>query len=215
MATNTDIGSVLKYISAAFPNFSPSPEMVPVWVDLLGHLPKETLWAAARVCLTQHGRQFAPSAAEILGAVADLQTKAAGVPTALEAWAIIHRSKRLEVRRCAEGVRLYEQAANAISSGYGQAVDAYRRHFETCGVCGDVATYGELPAVVEKVARGLGWPNNFPSDNPSADRAHFFKAYEAAVAADREVVTRVPSVQKFIEKGRGAALMPGNGDEAR
>jgi len=61
--------------------------------------------------------------------------------------------------------------------------------------------------LVERVAKALGWPANFPGDDTlMADRAHFFKAWAEMV--DDALVDEVtlPEVRAFIE-GQKAKLL--------
>jgi hypothetical protein len=90
MATREDIKNIIAYMALAFHNFHPdvsSPmNSVDVLYDLLGDLSADTLKTAVKSCCAEPGRAFAPSAGEIRGMAVKLHVRAAGVPTAGEAW---------------------------------------------------------------------------------------------------------------------------------
>ena len=98
MATRDEIKTRIAYMGMAFPNYHPELEWnvtaVDVMLDLLGDLDIGTLRTALRHCCSQSGRSFAPSPGEIRGAVAELQARASGTPTAGEAWGAIMESFR-------------------------------------------------------------------------------------------------------------------------
>ena len=88
-----------------------------------------------------------------------IQAKAAGIPTAAEAWGMINRPRVHVVRYCEEGARLYQLAAGAIGADYMRAVGVYGRHLEACSECGESYEFEKLPPLVDRVARALGWPS--------------------------------------------------------
>ncbi|GIK44018.1 MAG: hypothetical protein BroJett011_78510 [Chloroflexota bacterium] len=98
MATRDEIKSVIAYLKLAFPNYHPelSGEIntVDVLTDLLGDIPADALMVAVKAACAEPGRQFAPSAGEIRGKLAELHAKAAEVPTAAEAWGAVMESFR-------------------------------------------------------------------------------------------------------------------------
>jgi len=98
MADRTDIKKIMAYMGMCFPNYHPLLEgeinAVDVLLDLLGDLDVEMLQAAVKACCTEPGRTFAPSAGEIRGAAANLHARAAGLPTAGEAWGAVMDSFR-------------------------------------------------------------------------------------------------------------------------
>ena len=98
MATRDEIKSVIGYLALAFPSFSPildgTPNSVDVYADLLGDLDASLLRLAVREACAELGRKFAPSPGEIREAVANLQSSAAGTPSAAEAWGAVMESFR-------------------------------------------------------------------------------------------------------------------------
>jgi hypothetical protein len=86
MSEPRDIAQIIAMLSAAFPNFKPT-EMTPeVYYQTLADIPSDELKAAVLHCITQSGRAFAPSIGEIRGAVAELRSFAADVPSSFQAW---------------------------------------------------------------------------------------------------------------------------------
>ena len=90
MTTRDEMRAIVGYMRKAFSNYDPDltsqTNTVDVLVDLLGDLPLDLLKLAVRTACVQPGREFAPSAGEIRGAVVELMMKASGAPTAGEAW---------------------------------------------------------------------------------------------------------------------------------
>jgi hypothetical protein len=75
-------------------------------------------------------------------------------------------------------------------------------HYEIGGNATDGFWSKELPykwssPIVEATARRLGWPDNFPTDNIVADRAHFKQYYEALVDAAVEDGVMLPQIREF------------------
>ena len=52
--------------------------------------------------------------------------------------------------------------------------------------------------IVKEAALLMGWRETFPSDNPVADRAQFFKVYESLVNRFEEEIQMLPSVKQTI-----------------
>jgi hypothetical protein len=98
MTTRNDIKNLMAFIGLAFPNFKPVLEgeinSVDVFYSLLGDIDLPALKTAVQACCAEAGRAFAPSAGEIRGMVVDLHMKAAGTPTAAEAWGAVMDSFR-------------------------------------------------------------------------------------------------------------------------
>lgn len=99
MATREEIKTVIAYLKMAFPNYKPELDgqvnTVDVLTDLLGDIPANALMVAVKAACAEPGRQFAPSAGEIRGKLAELHAKAAEVPTAAEAWEAVMESFRV------------------------------------------------------------------------------------------------------------------------
>lgn len=98
MATRDEIKNVIAYLKLTFSNYHPelSGEIntVDVLTDLLGDIPFDALMVAVKAACVEPGRQFAPSAGEIRGKLAELHAKSAAVPTAAEAWGAVMESFR-------------------------------------------------------------------------------------------------------------------------
>jgi len=98
MANRNDIKKIMAYSGMCFPNFHPILEgeinAVDVLLDLLWDLDVETLQVAVKACCTEAGRAFPPSPGEIRGAATNLIARAAGLPTAGEAWGAVMDSFR-------------------------------------------------------------------------------------------------------------------------
>ena len=86
MADKMTIAKVVGVISAAYPNFNPTPQTVDVYYQTLRDIPPEELQAATLHCITEPGRKFAPSVGELRGAVVELRSMSTNVPSSFEAW---------------------------------------------------------------------------------------------------------------------------------
>jgi hypothetical protein len=81
-----DIAQIIGILSAAFPNFKPTELTAEVYLQTLADISSDELKAAVLHCITQSGRAFAPSIGEIRGAVAELRSFSANVPSSFQAW---------------------------------------------------------------------------------------------------------------------------------
>jgi len=86
MANPNDILQIINVMLAAFPNFKPSELTPEVYMQTLGDIPTEELKAAVLHSMSESGRAFAPSIGEIRGAVSELRSYAANVPSSFQAW---------------------------------------------------------------------------------------------------------------------------------
>ena len=70
MITKDNIKEEIKYLMIAFPNYNPtitgSPNVIDVFMDILGDCEAEVLHKAVKSCIRDNGRVFAPSVGEIL-----------------------------------------------------------------------------------------------------------------------------------------------------
>jgi hypothetical protein len=89
MANKKQVAQILAKMSAAFPNWKPDNLTTQVYFEDLQDIPFEELDVAANMARTQPGRAFAPSTAEIRGAVMELRASAQNLPSAGEAWQMI------------------------------------------------------------------------------------------------------------------------------
>jgi hypothetical protein len=86
VSTPNDIQQIINMFLAAFPNFKPTELTPEIYYQTLSDIPADELKAAVLHCITQSGRAFAPSVGEIRGAVAELRSFAANVPSSFQAW---------------------------------------------------------------------------------------------------------------------------------
>jgi len=70
MITRDDVKEEIKYLMVAYPNYAPtltgSPNVIDVFLDILGEYEKEFLHPAVLKCIKESNRIFAPSVGEIL-----------------------------------------------------------------------------------------------------------------------------------------------------
>lgn len=180
MATNKTISQVLKVISAAYPRFELSEETVMVWAKFVSDLEDDLLEAAVAKFISSSDHAFPPSIPEIRRAASDIRQSVMGLPTAFEAWEEVMRAPH----------------PNPIP----QFKDGkFVEHEE----------YVWSHPLVGMVAKQLGWWRTFPnlaSDKVAIDRAHFFRAYEAACFKRMESETQLPNVTAYIEEYKNKPL---------
>lgn len=180
MADKKDILEILGLISVAYPNFkmaqSGDASTADAYMAFLGDIPADLLKLAVIKCCAESGRAFAPSVGEIRGAVGEIQRKAQGIPSALAAW---------------------DEICNAPMP-YPSDPDYVVYYINP------PTAYRWSHPLVEKTAKQLGWPNfprieNGKFENEIADRAHFFKQYEAASQNNTTEMMELPQVTKYIQ----------------
>lgn len=86
MATERDIAQIVSVIATAYPNWQPAPNTPELYYQLLGDIQTEELKAAVLHCVAEAGRKFAPSIGEIRGAVGNIRSMSANLPSSYEAW---------------------------------------------------------------------------------------------------------------------------------
>lgn len=86
MADPLDIAQIVSIISAAYPNWKVTELTNEVYYQTLQDVPAEELKAAVLHCISQNGRQFAPSVGELRGAISELRGMSANVPPSYQAW---------------------------------------------------------------------------------------------------------------------------------
>lgn len=179
-----ELGEILNMLSVAYPRFKVPEDTARVYYMLLKDLPVGLLKAAALQCATNG--DFFPSVHELRSTANEIQRKAANIPTAYEAWQDLKKA----------GSGGYSDVKEIDGKFY---VERYEHQF--------------IHPVVKEVGEMLGWPREFPGDNPVADRAHFFKAYDQTVAERMADEIRLPEVKNYIEQARHNLLEAGNGDQ--
>ena len=196
MADAKTISSVLKEIKAAYPRFEDNDDTIKVWAVYLADIPNNLLMASIRKFISSSAHAFAPSIPEIRSMATQIKAEIVNLPSAYEAWD--------DLLRAGNGWH-YETGVNADDGSTWIEKHPYQfRH-----------------PLVETVARRFGWPDRFPDgENDMADRAHFFKAYEAAMNKASRAETQLPSVTAYIdqeknllEDDRRAALDTGESTE--
>jgi hypothetical protein len=196
MSTRKDIAEIIGYMKLAFPNYAPdvtSPiNAVDVLVDLLGDIPPEILNLAVRAACAEAGRAFAPAVGEIREAALKLSVSTRGIPNEFEAWAEVCRMPKDLTRSRIE----VDEVGKVVTNENGKVIILDERlHWSH--------------ALVEKTALLMGWPE-FPSEDESLDRAHFFQAYRAGVNRMMESEGELPAVREFVlERGGKAPLQFG------
>lgn len=169
MASPSTISKLLKEIAAAYPNWKATEDTIKVWTVYLADMDDALLVAAVRSFISSSDHAFAPSIPEIRKAGAELKRQTAGIPTAYEAWE--------DVIAAGSGTKRRLMPGNVIEEWQ----------------------YVFKHPIVRRVAEQLGWPSRFPNfDNEMADRSHYIKAYDQAVAAAIKAETQLPHVTNYI-----------------
>ena len=173
MAEKSDIAQLIALFKASFPNYNPDMAITAkVFFETLGDLPGETLRAAGLACVTEFGRQFAPSIGEIRQAAIKLNAMAAGIPDAQTAYAEVMAMPRDMLKR---GL-IVENGENFIT-----LEKLYYSH-----------------PFVGMVAEMIGWPRSFPTSEPGVDRAQFVKFYDSQLNAQMTELGRLPALSGYI-----------------
>lgn len=95
MTNQTEIAEIISVISAAYPNFNPSPQTLEVYYQALRDINFDQLKQATMHSITENGRRFAPSVGELRGAVADLRMYIDNIPTSYQAWQEVQEQMQL------------------------------------------------------------------------------------------------------------------------
>lgn len=177
MLNRANIANVIAALKATYPNYTPSDptKTAEMFLAILGDLEPDALNTAV-LSLAASGREFAPSAGQIRQEAIRLNACAAGIP---EDW------------------KAYEEVVN-MPAGM-----IKRRVIEPEGGNG-WATIEETQLrfshpLVESVARMIGWPNSFPTDEPGVDRSQFIRAYKAEVERAMQNSSRPRMIQEYID----------------
>ena len=191
MATQVDLVQALDKLKSAYPNYQPDIALtLNLWKELFADIPGETLQAAILACLTEP-RAFAPSAGEIRSKALELNARAAGIPDAFQA---------------------FEEVCNMPASMTRRNITEERTELGHV-IVDEIALTFSHP-LVETVARMIGWPTRFPTDNPGVDRGQFRQAYDAELARYMADAGRLPMLTGYIESKRpqlagGAPMLAG------
>lgn len=175
MADKSDIAQAINMLMIAFPNYHPeSMELTAqLWMATLADLPADLLKASIMACITERGRQFAPSIGEIRDAAIQLLAQREGIPSGYEALKEVLEMPPDMTRR------------KAIANGTELPFIEERR-------------LAWSHPLIKRVAELLGWPKLFPSDNPVADRAQFLKAYAAELERWLDKRAEHPAIREYL-----------------
>lgn len=179
MAELKTISRMLKEIVASYPGrFEPGDDNVKAWTVYLADIEDELLVNAVRSFISSSYHAFPPSIPEIRKEASRLRRTIAGVPDVWEAWE--------DLLRAGSGYT-YEQGENPDGTHWLEKHPYVFRH-----------------PVVEKVARGLGWPDRFPiNGNEMSDRAAFRDAYKEALETATKTDMQLEQVRQFTQKEIG------------
>ena len=152
-------------------------ETILVYYELLQDLPTQLVQAAAVEYMTSPAA-FPPTPGQIRAHAIDLQKRANNVPSPDEAWKMVDEAP-------IDGLEKWSEEIDGEWHIYNQP-------------------YQWPSALVEQVARNLGWPDRFWSNNLASDRARFIDTYKATVDRETMRATSLESVNKYLEsRGNG------------
>jgi hypothetical protein len=194
MSTRKDIAEIIGYMKLAFPNYSPdvtSPvNSLDVLLDLLGDIPAETLKLAVRSACAEAGRAFAPAVGEIRLSALNLSVRALPIPDEFEAWSEVCRMPKDRLRSHIQ----VDENGQMVTAENGAVIILQER-------------LNWSHALVEKTAVLMGWPE-FPGEDESLDRAHFFQAYRSGLSRLMENAGELPMVRDYVLAQRANASLP-------
>ena len=170
MATDKNITGFIGILAAAFPNFNLTRETIIVYQRTLADIEDKVLEMAVLQLITSN--KFFPTVSEIRDAAFAIMANKSGIPSGLEA--------------------------------FDEARKARPEHVKDCGFDGEAFSVEMEPykwshPLVERVALLMGWPEDFPTDNIVADRAHFLKEYERLLEREMMGIKMLPQVKQFSE----------------
>lgn len=170
MATDKNINGFMGILAAAFPNFNLTQETIIVYQRTLADIDDKVLENAVIDLITKN--KWFPTVSEIRDAAFGIMANKSGIPSGLEA--------------------------------FDEARKAQPEHVKDCGFDGEsfsieMEPYKWSHPLVERVALLMGWPEDFPTDNIVADRAHFMKEYERLLEREMMGIKTLPQVKQFSE----------------
>ena len=183
MSNPSEILDVLEMLADTYPRFGLSERTVAVYTKLLDDIPIELLRAAAVRCAADC--DFFPSVHELRGAVSGIRRIKSGIPTDYEAWQDL--LKAIPDHK--------EWVENPDDKEYGGYFGLRAHKF--------------IHPIVRQVGEMLGWPEDFPGDNPTADRSHFIKAYNQAVEKMLDEENMPQELKDFINASSQVLLGEG------
>lgn len=186
MATIADMAFIQGRLIALYPNYRPADLALvnTIWLEILGDLPAD-LCKLAVMQYAGENHDFAPSAGTVRAYAFKIQTKAAGIPDGYHAYREV----------CDMPANMTRQRIVEPDGGNGWAtIETTKMKWSH--------------PLIEQIAAAIGWPRTFPTDNPTADRAQFLKAWDALVEKHVTDAARLPVVEKYIEQS-GNKILPG------
>lgn len=210
MTTKKDIALILKDLQH-LPN-SPIHDMnidriVEQYHVDLGDLPGDVLTAAA-IHYRTSPNPFFPTSGQLREKATDLMLLSMGVPTAAEAWAQVLTAIRLvDSVHCESGYELWKATDGKANGEYWAAIFAYRQHLDTCQECAQ-GGFREVYShpVVANVVKRLGGRDQILTDNLTADRAQFIRAYTEIVAQETKKAALPEPVKEAVASIAGQQM---------
>lgn len=170
MASELDIAEGIHLLKVAFPNYQPDPKATAqLWMASLGDLDPGLLRSAIMAAITERGRAFAPSIGEIRGIAVNLIARAQGIPSSLQAYdEVVKMPGDMDHLKLETEDGVYWVTRTKVNWSH---------------------------PFVGEVARLMGWPRRFPTDQPGVDRAQWVKAYDSELNRLLDNAIRLPSLE--------------------
>lgn len=168
--------AIIARLVVTYPNYAPKDPALAadVWLEIVGDLSPEVVKAAlAQYSAESH--DFAPAPGTIRQYAIQLQAKAAGIPSAAAA---LDEVLNMPAKMTRDVWTDEKNEAGAV------IIERHSLKFSH--------------PFVEKLARMMGWPKQFPGDNPTADRAQFLKIYDSELKDALQVEFAPPAVRAYL-----------------
>lgn len=215
MTTRIQIGKILTIMSIlpnapALNNPQQVDQIIELYFRVLGHLDSELLENAATLYMST--ATFFPTPGDLSNKALDLQTISLGVPTAAEAWAhVVNAYESHSAISCQTGIDLYSAIEGKTGREYWNAIREHEQHINECSIC-KPARHGENYGhpIVAEVVRMLGGRETILTDNLTADRSQFIKAYQERVAKEIIQMSMSPTLLAYVEEKKQTLLSESN-----
>ena len=173
----SDFPPIYDLLVRAYPGRQPSDvETLDVFFVVLRDLETDLVKAAVLEFISSPSA-FPPTPGQIREMAVRLTKRGQNVPSAAEAWEMVVKAP-----------------TNGITS-WSKQDDEGGWHIYN-------QPYQWPHPIVEKVARNLGWPDRFWTDNLVSDRARFLQAYSIEEERATQEITSLPEVQAYIARGQ-------------
>lgn len=166
----------------------------------LGDIPAEILQAAVFSYRTS-GNPFFPTSGQLREKATELLLISMDIPTASMAWSQVLAAPRIkQTMLCDDGERLFRIAEREIGGAYWIALERYSTHKDACAECqsGGYQEVYEHP-LVARVVEMLGGRDRILTDNLTADRSQFIRAYTEIVMRETKLATMAPAVKETVQ----------------